>query len=64
MKRSEMVLILIAAVLEHCYDNIELVEDEASNILKELETAGMLPPIEPGRTVRDLDLGAPEWEAE
>lgn len=28
------------------------------------ETLGMLPPIEPGRTEMDLDLGAPEWEDE
>ena len=29
-----------------------------------IEEFGMLPPIEPYRTVGDLDLGVPEWEPE
>lgn len=33
-------------------------------ILRIQEINGMLPPIEPGRTVYDLDLGVPEWEDE
>ena len=45
MKRSEMVQILIQAVLDNCYDEgFELVVDEASKILSVLENAGMLPP--------------------
>jgi len=32
--------------------------------LKCVEELGMLPPIEPGRTEYDLDLGIPEWEPE
>lgn len=36
----------------------------ASDILDVIEELGMIPPIEPGRTVYDLDLGIPEWEPE
>lgn len=36
----------------------------AKRLLEICEEAGMLPPIEPGRTEYDLDLGVPEWEPE
>jgi hypothetical protein len=64
MKRSEMVQILIDAVYKAAFDEISLSKDEASDILKRLEKAGMIPPLEPDRRVEDCDLGLPEWEDE
>ena len=60
MKRSDMVLVIAECLMEPHFDILK----EASYILKRLEKNGMLPPIEPGRTVHDLDLGVPEWEPE
>lgn len=42
----------------------DLDEDWADKMLQIVESAGMLPPIEPYRRIEDLDLGAPEWEDE
>ncbi len=58
MKRSKM-LDIIMDVLD-TDDGYPL----AKNILDRIEKEGMLPPIEPDRTVYDLDLGVPEWEPE
>lgn len=71
MKRSKA-LILVANQLDFLEGKFEGVrevftEDEikkADVILTTLEQAGMLPPIEPGRQIQDLDLGIPEWESE
>ena len=59
MKRSEM-LTAIRQELE----GKPIQYDYAEEILATVEKLGMLPPIEPGRTVYDLDLGVPEWEDE
>lgn len=71
MKRSEAVKILNDFLFWKVYDipndsyiNPKYRDNPAHHILKKLEEMGMLPPIEPGRTVSDLDLGAPEWEEE
>ena len=61
MKRSE-VLKLIAGLYTVGIDFDPYTR--ADNLLCQLEEIGMLPPIEPGRTVYDLDLGVPEWENE
>lgn len=64
MKRKDMVE-LIETILSHSHpiDYSEM-NQVADNILGWIESKGMLPPIEPGRTVYDLDLGLPEWELE
>jgi hypothetical protein len=70
MKRSEAIKKL-DSVLWDVFDipnthyiNHKYRDTYASYILSQLEEMGMLPPIEPGRAVSDLDLGAPEWEEE
>jgi hypothetical protein len=60
MKRSEMVNFLLEILLPEA----GYTEFGASELLRAIEEKGMLPPIEPGRTVYDLDLGVPEWEDE
>lgn len=65
MKRSKIVKLIMDT-----YNNTDPYSEkymhyiEAESILDVIENAGMLPPIEPGRTVHDLDLGVPEWEPE
>ena len=69
MRRIEA-LKLIANQLDFLNSKFKGVRDDfsakelscADVILTTLEQAGMLPPIEEGRRVEDLDLGAPEWE--
>lgn len=62
MKRNMMVLKIAESLVEPRYPDD--IMKEASYILKRIEKAGMIPPLEPGRTVHDLDLGVPEWEPE
>lgn len=59
MKRSEAA----AKIRDALWGSI-LREDFEYQILEVVESIGMIPPIEPGRTVYDLDLGVPEWEEE
>lgn len=56
-----MVLLIAESLIEPRSDDVMI---EASNILKRLEKRGMIPPIEDGRTVQDLDLGVPTWDDE
>lgn len=60
MKRSKM-LDLIHKKLDGLPINHG---DWENQILTAVEECGMIPPIEDGRTVYDLDLGIPEWEPE
>ena len=60
MKRSEMIIRLQEILVELPED----IEHASEALLLRIERAGMIPPIEPGRTVYDLDLGIPEWEEE
>lgn len=62
MKRSEM-LEIIAKVCDN-WEDCRFEPKMYKEILKAIEKAGMIPPIEPGRTEMDLDLGLPEWEPE
>lgn len=59
MKRSEA-----AARIRSALNNVIMRTDWEYQLLEVIEEIGMLPPIEPGRTVYDLDLGVPEWEDE
>lgn len=59
MKRSEAA----AKIRDALWGSI-LREDFEYQILEVIESIGMLPPIEPDRTVYDLDLGVPMWEKE
>lgn len=59
MKRSEMV-----KAIYNRLNGTPLSEYWAEEILKTVEEFGMLPPIESGRTVHDLNLNVPEWESE
>jgi hypothetical protein len=70
MKRSEMEAKLTEAI-EKTFgcDEVGTVLCPPSDYiafvaLKCIEDLVMLPPIEPYRTVSDLDLGVPEWEEE
>ncbi len=54
---------LYIQTIERDYD-IYMAKDDCNELLFLMETAGMLPPIEPDRTVYDLDLGVPDWEPE
>lgn len=58
MKRSQ----LIENIMKDLDGALSL--NQIIAVLHLAECYGMLPPIEPGRTVMDLDLGAPEWEPE
>ena len=62
MKKSE-ILKIIGKVCKNWQD-CKFEPKMYKEILKAIKKAGMLPPIEPGRTVHDLDLGVPEWEPE
>lgn len=66
MKRSEMLKKMLETSKsfhgEIVTKDFEIILIEA--MLKTCEDNGMLPPIESFRTVHDLDLGVPEWEAE
>lgn len=66
MKRSEMIQIIASELVheETKFMSFDVAQDLAEVILKRIEAEGMLPPIEPGRTEYDLDLGVPEWEEE
>lgn len=65
MKRSEMLLLIAKTIYESSLRSSYLeTMPVAINVLKAIEDAGILPPIEPDRTVSDLDLGIPEWEDE
>jgi len=59
---------MVQIMNDHKADNTDLITGEVyvdmSDLLSIIEKAGMIPPIEPGRTVYDLDLGLPEWEPE
>lgn len=59
MKRSEA-----AGLIKEYLDGKPMSENWPYEILNAVESIGMIPPIEPGRTVYDLDLGVPEWEEE
>lgn len=60
MKRSDMARRIQEMLDGEFYDP----KGYGYQILRVVEALGMLPPIEPGRTVHDLDLGVPEWEPE
>jgi hypothetical protein len=62
MKRSEMLEIIETACKN--WQDCKFEPKMYKEILKAIEKAGMSPPIEPGRTLHDLDLGVPEWEPE
>lgn len=62
MKRSEL-RETIEWVMQSNHPALDY-KDVSEQILDAIEAAGMLPPIEPDRTVGDLDLGVPEWEQE
>lgn len=63
MKRSQMVLTFQDIIQQRFgFEDAPLFLADA--LLTAVEQAGMLPPIESGRTVYDLDLGIPEWEPE
>lgn len=64
MKRSEMLKILQFYYETDEFDNEHDAKINAHRVLDLIERNGMIPPIEPGRTVYDLDLGIPEWEPE
>lgn len=69
MKQSEMLKIIEKGIDNACGNDGENIlypphDYLAYVILKRIVEAGMIPPIEPGRTVHDLDLGVPEWEPE
>jgi len=59
MKRSEA-----AARIRSALNYVIIRDDWEYQLLEVVEDIGMIPPIEPGRTVYDLDLGIPEWEPE
>jgi len=59
MKRSEA-----AEKIRNALIDTVIRDDFEYQILEVIESIGMIPPIEPGRTVYDLDLGVPEWEEE
>lgn len=66
MKRSEMIEIIASELVQE-FTNFMMfnkAQELAEIILSRIEKDGMLPPIEPGRTEADLDLGVPEWEPE
>lgn len=66
MKRNEMIDIIAKRLnVSNGHDGIAPNDFElklATSILNIIEKHGMIPPIEPGRRVEDLDLGVPEWE--
>lgn len=64
MKRSEMINILAKEFINRGMCGEKLSTLASNEILDVIEKAGMMPPIEPGRTEYDLDLGIPEWEKE
>lgn len=65
MKRVDMVDHIADMIHENRRHTMTVTSDDlAEMILTLCETKGMLPPIEPDRTVADLDLGVPEWETE
>lgn len=66
MKRSEALKLMYDTALNihNGMGNLASPEYLIDSMLNALEKAGMLPPIEPGRTEYDLDLGVPEWEEE
>jgi hypothetical protein len=49
--------------VESDYDKY-MSENDVNTLLLLMETAGMIPPLEPDRRVEDCDLGLPEWEPE
>ena len=61
MRRSEMIRDLDSYM---SLRGLDPYPEDAKRILDFLEEKGMLPPIEPGRTEHDLDLGVPQWEPE
>jgi hypothetical protein len=64
MKRRRAIR-LLANYLKGMYSEENIGDTEGKHLLDFIEKKiGMLPPIEPGRTEQDLDLGIPEWEDE
>lgn len=64
MKRSKAIKSIANELHDLSLDSYAECVDKAEKILGLVEALGMLPPIEPGRTEQDLDLGAPLWEQE
>lgn len=70
MKRSDAInniSIQLMQIVDDFYPpgtSVQHMKKYAEVLLDEIQYMGMIPPIEPGRTEYDLDLGIPEWEPE